>query len=45
MLGNVDLDTEDHTISDLDDNLVFPFHVTQYSEIEIIYMGNVQIRN
>ena len=25
MLGNVGLDTEDHTVSDLDDNLVFPF--------------------
>lgn len=26
MLGNVGLDTEDHIVSDLDDNLVFPFH-------------------
>lgn len=39
MLGNVGLDTENHTISDLDGNLVFPFHVIQHREMEIIYTG------
>lgn len=41
----VGLDTENHTISDLDDNLVFPLHVIQHREIEIIYTVNMQIHS